>query len=70
MREYTDAVFFLTSIGIGLSAGIGAIGVALIMSIVFCYTVLVIHAVDYGGIEKELSARKPPPGKVVPIKKQ
>lgn len=69
MREYTDAVFFLTSIGIGLSAGIGAIGVALVMSIVFCYTVLVIFAIDYGGENIRATSKVPAGGKVVQIKK-
>ena len=69
MREYTDAVFFLTSIGIGLSAGIGAIGVALIMSIVFCYTVLVIHAIDYGAIKDDIPSRKPAGEKIVALDK-
>ena len=70
MREYTDAVFFLTSIGIGLSAGIGAIGVALVMSIVFCYTVLVVFAIDYGGDSSWVSQRKPAASKVLEIEKE
>jgi hypothetical protein len=50
MREYTDAVFFLTSIGIGLSAGIGALGISFMMSFVFCYTILTVYGLDYGSL--------------------
>ncbi len=48
MKEFTDTLFFLTSIGIGLSAGVGALGLSLIMSLIFCYTILTLYAINYG----------------------
>jgi len=48
LKEFTDTLFFLVSIGIGISAGIGALGISFIMSLVFCYTILTIHAIEYG----------------------
>ncbi|MEX0290110.1 MAG: hypothetical protein AB3N14_13455 [Flavobacteriaceae bacterium] len=50
MREFTDTLFFLISIGIGLSAGIGALGLALIMSAIFNYAALFFFAIDYGSL--------------------
>jgi hypothetical protein len=60
MREYTDAVFFLTSIGIGLSAGIGAIGISFMMSFIFCYTILTVYALDYGSFSLAESGEATP----------
>ncbi|MBK1877605.1 hypothetical protein [Pelagicoccus mobilis] len=53
MREFTDTLYFLISIGIGLSAGIGSLGLALMMSIIFCYAILIIHAMEYGESKKK-----------------
>jgi hypothetical protein len=50
LKEFTDTLFFLVSIGIGISAGIGALGISFIMSLVFCYTILTIHAIGYGEV--------------------
>ena len=58
MREYTDTLFFLISIGIGLSAGVGAPGLALIMSIVFCYSILILAVIDYGRIPAAMDNNK------------
>jgi hypothetical protein len=55
MREFTDTLFFLVSIGIGLAAGVGALGLALIMSAFFCYTMLTFHLLDYGGQTEDQS---------------
>jgi hypothetical protein len=64
MREYTDTLFFLISIGIGLSSGVGAPGLALIMSIVFCYSILILSAIDYGRMADVPGGdeENPPPG--------
>ena len=58
MKEFTDTLFFLITIGIGLSAGVGSIGLAAIMSIVFCYTILIVHAIGYGEVEKPKKLRE------------
>ncbi|MEX0322987.1 MAG: hypothetical protein AB3N63_12565 [Puniceicoccaceae bacterium] len=55
MREFTDTLFFLISIGIGLSAGIGALGLALIMSAIFNYTILSLYAIGYGDFKVPLT---------------
>lgn len=54
MREFTDTLFFLVSIAIGLAAGVGALGLSLIMSGFFCYTFLIFHAIGYGDFNGDL----------------
>ena len=51
LKSSGDALFILLAIGIGLSAGIGALEIALVMSIIFNYTFLVLWATDYGAME-------------------
>ncbi len=41
----------LLGIGIGLSAGVGALEVALVMSLIFNYVFLALWALDYGWME-------------------
>jgi hypothetical protein len=53
MREVSDTTFFMICIGIGLSAGTGAIGLALILSGFFCYAYLTLHASGYGELPKK-----------------
>ena len=48
MKEITDTFFFMTSIGIGLAAGVGSLGIALLMSFIFCYTMIFLSAINYG----------------------
>ena len=48
LKEFTDTLYFLATIGIGISAGVGALGIAFYMSLVFCYTMPTLHANDYG----------------------
>lgn len=48
LREFTDALFFLITIGIGLAAGIGALGLAIIMSSIFCYSILCTYLFKFG----------------------
>jgi hypothetical protein len=48
IREFTDTIYFMVAIGIGLAAGTGALGIAFVMSLVFCYTILVVFSVGYG----------------------
>lgn len=53
MQEFTDTLFFLVSIGIGLSAGVGALGVSFLMSLFFCYVFLIAHALGYGEFDPD-----------------
>ncbi|MGE0178729.1 MAG: DUF4956 domain-containing protein [Sphingomonas sp.] len=48
LKSPGDVLFILLSIGIGLSAGIGAVELAIVMSIAFNYVFLVLWMTDYG----------------------
>ncbi|NUS99957.1 MAG: DUF4956 domain-containing protein [Sphingomonas sp.] len=55
LKSSGDALFILLAVGIGLSAGIGALELALVMTIAFNYTFLVLWVTDYGdrrGLKK------------------
>ncbi len=41
-------MFILLAVGIGLSAGIGALELAIVMSVAFNYTFLALWVTDYG----------------------
>jgi hypothetical protein len=51
LKNTGDALFLLVAIAVGLSAGIGALEVAFVMTIVFNYVVLLLWVSDYGGIQ-------------------
>ncbi len=46
--EVSDFLYFLAAIGVGLSAGIGAIGIAAVMSVCFCYVTVLFQVLDFG----------------------
>jgi len=48
LDEAIDGIFIFAAICVGLAAGIGYLGVALVMSIFFCFTNIVMWAIDYG----------------------
>ncbi len=48
LKSPGDMLFIMLSIGIGLSAGIGAVELAIVMSVAFNYTFLVLWMTDYG----------------------
>ena len=48
LKSPGDVLFILLSIGIGLAAGIGAVELAIVMSIAFNYAFLVLWMTDYG----------------------
>jgi polyphosphate kinase 2 len=48
LKSSGDALFILCAVGIGLSAGIGAAELAIVMSIAFNYCLLVLWTVEYG----------------------
>ena len=48
LKSSGDALFILLSVGIGLSAGIGALELAIVMTIAFNYTFLILWLTDYG----------------------
>ena len=55
LKSSGDALYILLGVGIGLSAGIGALELAIVMTIAFNYTFLVLWLTDYGdrrGLKK------------------
>ena len=48
IREVSDFLYFLAAIGVGLAAGIGAIGIAAVMSVCFCYITVFFQVLDFG----------------------
>ena len=51
LKSSGDALFILASIGIGLSAGIGAVELSAVMSVVFNYAFLLLWVSEYGERE-------------------
>ncbi len=51
LKSSGDALFILLSVGIGLSAGIGAVELAVVMSVAFNYGFLVLWFTEYGERE-------------------
>jgi hypothetical protein len=51
LKSSGDALFILLSVGIGLASGIGAVELALVMSIGFNYCFLVLWVTEYGERE-------------------
>jgi hypothetical protein len=55
LKSSGDALFILLTVGIGLSAGIGALELAIVMTIAFNYVFLLLWVTDYGdrqGLKK------------------
>ncbi len=48
LDEAMDGIFIFASVCVGLAAGIGYLGVAIIMSIFFCFGNLILWWIDYG----------------------
>ena len=48
LREAIDGIYIFSSICVGLAAGIGYLGIAIIMAMFFCYTNAVLWSLDYG----------------------
>lgn len=51
LKSTGDVLYILMAIGIGLSSGVGALEVALVMSMIFNYVFVALWALDYGWIE-------------------
>jgi hypothetical protein len=49
LKSTGDALYILVAIGIGLSAGVGAMEVAIVMSLAFNYCFLILWITDYGS---------------------
>lgn len=57
LKFHADAHFLFTSIGVGLAAGIGALHIAAVMSIIFNYTTYSIWRLNYGADSGERHLR-------------
>ena len=49
LKSTGDALYILVAIGIGLAAGVGAMEVAIVMSVAFNYCFLILWITDYGS---------------------
>jgi hypothetical protein len=52
LSDTSDALYVFAAIGVGLACGVGALDIAIIMSIVFNYVVLLLWHCDYGVCAK------------------
>jgi hypothetical protein len=50
LKNPAHAMYIFAAIGIGLAAGIGALGVAAVISMTFCYGTLIIWKLEYGKV--------------------
>ena len=67
LKSSGDALFILLSVGIGLSGGIGALELALVMSVAFNYCLLAFWLSEYGerqGMKRYLSDFRPDAGDI------
>ena len=65
LKSSGDALFILLSVGMGLSAGIAAVELAIVMSMAFNYVFLLLWWTEYGertGMKRYLSDCDPEPG--------
>jgi len=60
LDDAMDGIFIFAAICVGLAAGIGFLGIALVMSVFFCFANILMWAVDYGRnpVDEARRARK------------
>jgi hypothetical protein len=60
LAEAIDGIFIFAAICVGLSAGVGYLGIATVMTVFFCFASLVLWQLDYGSnpIEQAQQERK------------
>ena len=69
LKSSGDALYILLSVGIGLAAGIGAVELALVMSIAFNYCFVMLWVSEYGereGMKRYMSDFNPNSGSPPP----
>ena len=69
LKSSGDALYILLSVGIGLAAGIGAVELALVMSLAFNYCFVMLWVSEYGereGMKRFMADFSPGPGSVAP----
>jgi hypothetical protein len=73
LKSSGDALYILLSVGIGLASGIGAVELALVMSLAFNYCFMALWISEYGeraGMKRYMSDFNPnkgPPGTAAPV---
>ena len=60
LAEAIDGIFIFAAICVGLSAGVGYLGIATVMTVFFCFASLILWHLDYGTnpVEEEQRERK------------
>ncbi len=48
LEEAIDGIFIFAAICVGLSAGVGYLGIAAVMAVFFCFSVLILWHMDFG----------------------
>ena len=66
LDEAIDGIYIFAAICVGLAAGIGYVGVAVVMSIFFCFANLVLWKIDYGKNPYDDAIRKKKRAKLIP----
>ncbi len=51
LKSSGDAIYILLAIGVGLAAGIGALEIALVMTVMFNYAFTALWVADYGALD-------------------
>ena len=59
LKSTADSLFIFIAVGVGLSAGIGMLIIGAVMSMVFCYTFLLLWKLNYGFREKAKTYMRP-----------
>ncbi|HSG64923.1 MAG TPA: DUF4956 domain-containing protein [Gammaproteobacteria bacterium] len=60
LRDALDGIYVFAAICVGLASGIGYLGVALVMTVFFCFASIVLWGIDYGAnpVETAKQAKK------------
>jgi hypothetical protein len=48
LEEAIDGIFVFAAICVGLSAGVGYLGIAAVMTVFFCFTILILWQLEFG----------------------
>ncbi len=48
LEETVDGVFIFAAICVGLSAGVGYLGIAAVLAVFFCFTILILWQMEFG----------------------
>lgn len=59
LKSTADSLFIFIAVGVGLSAGIGMLIIGTVMSMVFCYTFLLLWKLNYGFREEAKTYMRP-----------